>query len=57
MDESSEFQGSKDKTLLAQIATLNRLLARMDEGGFNLGSPRSGNQRSAPARGNHSLAR
>ena len=26
-----QFQGSKDKKLLAQIAALNRLLARMDE--------------------------
>ena len=28
---SLRFQGSKDKKLLAQIAALNRLLARMDE--------------------------
>lgn len=26
-----QFQGSKDKKLLAQIAALNRLLARMEE--------------------------
>ena len=26
-----QFQGTKDKKLLAQIAALNRLLARMDE--------------------------
>lgn len=32
VDELSlQFQGSRDKKLLAQIAALNRLLARMEE--------------------------
>ena len=42
LDELSlQFQGSKDKKLLAQIAALNRLLARMDERETNSTNPRN----------------
>ncbi|HLN82694.1 MAG TPA: hypothetical protein VK355_03685 [Candidatus Binatia bacterium] len=35
------FQGTKDKKLLAQIAALNRLLARMDDRDSNASNPRN----------------
>jgi hypothetical protein len=36
-----QFQGTKEKKLLAQIAALNRLLARMDDRDSNSSNPRS----------------
>lgn len=36
-----EFQGNKDKKLLAQIAALNRLLARMEEREATSSKPRN----------------
>jgi hypothetical protein len=36
-----QFQGTKEKKLLAQIAALNRLLARMDQRESNASSPRN----------------
>jgi hypothetical protein len=36
-----QFQGTKDKKLLAQIAALNRLLARMDAREFDSSMPRN----------------
>jgi len=35
------FQGTKDKKLLAQIAALNRLLARMNDRDSNASNPRN----------------
>lgn len=35
------FQGTKNKKLLAQIAALNRLLARMDDRDSNASNPRN----------------
>jgi hypothetical protein len=35
------FQGTKNKKLLAQIAALNRLLARMDDSDSNASNPRN----------------
>jgi primosomal protein N'' len=36
-----QFQGTKDKKLLAQIAALNRVLARMDVRESNASNPRN----------------
>ena len=36
-----QFQGTKEKKLLAQIAALNRLLARMDDRDSNSSNPRN----------------
>ena len=36
-----QFQGSKDKKLLAQIAALNRVLARMNERDSSSTNPRN----------------
>jgi hypothetical protein len=36
-----QFQGTKEKKLLAQIAALNRLLARMDQRESNASNPRN----------------
>jgi hypothetical protein len=36
-----QFQDTKDKKLLAQIAALNRLLARMDDRASNASNPRN----------------
>jgi hypothetical protein len=36
-----QFQGTKNKKLLAQIAALNRLLARMDDRDSNASNPRN----------------
>ena len=36
-----QYQGSKNKKVLAQIAALNRLLARMDERDSNSSDPRN----------------
>jgi hypothetical protein len=36
-----QFQGTKNKKLLAQIAALNRLLARMDDRDPNASNPRN----------------
>ena len=36
-----QFQGTKSKKLLAQIAALNRLLARMDDRDPNAANPRN----------------
>ena len=36
-----QFQGTRDKKLLAQIAGLNRLLARMDERDSNRSDPKN----------------
>ena len=36
-----QFQGTKEKKLLAQIAALNRLLARMDQRECNASNPRN----------------
>ena len=36
-----QFQGTKEKKLLAQIAALNRLLARMDDRDSNSPNPRN----------------
>jgi hypothetical protein len=36
-----QFQGTKDKKIIAQIAALNRVLARMDAQGSNSSQPKN----------------
>ena len=42
MDELAlQFQGTKDRKIIAQIAALNRLVAKMDAQGFDSSQPKN----------------